>query len=287
MGWFTRLRGTLTSARASETFDEEARFHLDQRIQENLAAGMSPEQAQHEANQRFGSVIQSRERTRDEDTVPWLRDLGVRPPSCTATNAASSCIRARDGTHPQHRYRSQHCPLHRRRRADPEVASCRNAPPARALQLARGSPVHAERHGWREDDGRSHGPVDEHVLLVSHVHPVAEANTALAELFAFYAVAQLNVIVEGPPEVASGQYVSGAYFRGLGVRPRLGRLIGDADDRTGAPLVATITHSYWQRRFNGDMRNRWPIGAHQPHRLHDRRRHTGRLRRYAGCREDT
>ncbi len=68
------------------------------------------------------------------------------------------------------------------------------------------------------------------------------ANRTLTELFAFYPVQQLNVVVDGSAEIASGQYVSGNYFRGLGVNATLGRTIVPSDDRAGAPPVATITY---------------------------------------------
>jgi putative ABC transport system permease protein len=49
-----------------------------------------------------------------------------------------------------------------------------------------------------------------------------------------------------------GTVVSGNYFEMLGVRARTGRLLQDADDRTGSPAVAVISESLWQRRFGGD-----------------------------------
>jgi len=45
-----------------------------------------------------------------------------------------------------------------------------------------------------------------------------------------------------------GQYVTGNYFEALGVRPLLGRMIGPADDQTGAPPVVVISHRLWRRR---------------------------------------
>lgn len=80
------------------------------------------------------------------------------------------------------------------------------------------------------------------------------ANRTLRELFAFYPIQQLNVVVDGSAEIASGQYVSGNYFQGLGVRALLGRTIATGDDRPGAQPVATITHRYWNRRFGRDPR---------------------------------
>jgi len=45
--------------RREELFNEmadEMRFHLDQRIADNIRSGMSAEQAQREAQQRFGAI---------------------------------------------------------------------------------------------------------------------------------------------------------------------------------------------------------------------------------------
>ncbi len=45
------------------------------------------------------------------------------------------------------------------------------------------------------------------------------------------------------------QEVTGNYFDVLGLRPALGRLLGPADDRPGAPPVAVISHALWQGRL--------------------------------------
>ena len=74
----------------------------------------------------------------------------------------------------------------------------------------------------------------------------------LAELFAFAPFSQVNVLVDGQPELeASAQLVSGNYYRGLGVAPAIGRTLTSDDDRAGAPPVAVISFRYWQRRFAG------------------------------------
>ena len=60
---------------------------------------------------------------------------------------------------------------------------------------------------------------------------------------------QLNVKVRGEADLASGEYVTGDYFRGLGVPPAGGRLITNGDDRAGAPPVALMSFAYSQKRF--------------------------------------
>jgi predicted permease len=52
-------------------------------------------------------------------------------------------------------------------------------------------------------------------------------------------------------EMTPAALVSGDYFSTLGVGVVRGRLLTPADDAPGAPPVAVITHSFWQRRFGG------------------------------------
>ena len=50
---------------------------------------------------------------------------------------------------------------------------------------------------------------------------------------------------------AEGMFVSGSYFRVLGLQPALGRLIGPADDTApGESPVVVLSHAYWRTRFD-------------------------------------
>ena len=51
---------------------------------------------------------------------------------------------------------------------------------------------------------------------------------------------------------ASPQYVSGDYFRALGVGAALGRVLIPSDDQPGAPAVVVLTYGYWKRQFGAD-----------------------------------
>lgn len=53
-------------------------------------------------------------------------------------------------------------------------------------------------------------------------------------------------------DTANGQYVSGNFFRTLGVQPWTGRLMTDSDDREGAPLVAVMSYRVWQSKYGSD-----------------------------------
>jgi macrolide transport system ATP-binding/permease protein len=50
---------------------------------------------------------------------------------------------------------------------------------------------------------------------------------------------------------ASGEFVSGNYFRTFGLQPQAGRLFSDPDDITGAPMVAVMSYAAWQRDYQG------------------------------------
>jgi predicted permease len=73
-----------------------------------------------------------------------------------------------------------------------------------------------------------------------------------SHVFASASFSRVSVIAEGVPEpVISAQYVSGAYYAGVGVTPAIGRLIAPADDAASAPPVAVLSYRYWQRRYDG------------------------------------
>ena len=52
-----------------------------------------------------------------------------------------------------------------------------------------------------------------------------------------------------PPDTANGQYVSGNFFRTLGVSAWRGRLLTDADDQQAAPPVAVMSFHTWEEKY--------------------------------------
>src|SRR5262245_20023456 len=83
----------------------------------------------------------------------------------------------------------------------------------------------------REQQGQSHG--------------------ALSDVFAFDRF-NVNLQADGLADVANGQVVTGNYHLGLGLRPLLGRLLTDEDDKASANPVAVLSYRYWQKKFGGD-----------------------------------
>jgi predicted permease len=63
--------------------------------------------------------------------------------------------------------------------------------------------------------------------------------------------AEINLTDQDQTEKVTAEMVSGNYFRMLGVRPLLGRLIDDSDDATEGSRVCVISYRLWQERFAG------------------------------------
>ena len=57
---------------------------------------------------------------------------------------------------------------------------------------------------------------------------------------------------QAPVDTRNGEYVSGNFFRTLGVQPWIGRLMTDDDDREGAAPVAVMSYHIWTDKYGSD-----------------------------------
>jgi len=53
-------------------------------------------------------------------------------------------------------------------------------------------------------------------------------------------------------DTRNGEYVSGNFFKTLGVQPWIGRLMTDEDDQEGAPPVAVMSYHVWSQKYGSD-----------------------------------
>ncbi len=77
-----------------------------------------------------------------------------------------------------------------------------------------------------------------------------QSSGVFSDLFAYDRAGKLTLQLQGQAEVASAEYVSGNYFRGLGLVPAAGRLMIDDDDRIGGPAVVVLSYAFAQKRFS-------------------------------------
>jgi macrolide transport system ATP-binding/permease protein len=76
--WFTarlRLKSLLLRNRVEREMDEELRFHLENKIEEGMANGLSPKEARHAAMRAMGGLEQKKEQMRDARRIHWLTDF--------------------------------------------------------------------------------------------------------------------------------------------------------------------------------------------------------------------
>jgi hypothetical protein len=65
-GWLMRLFGMFDPARREREFSEELECHLAFHLEDNLRAGMSPEEARRQALIKLGGVALTQERYREQ-----------------------------------------------------------------------------------------------------------------------------------------------------------------------------------------------------------------------------
>jgi len=75
-----------------------------------------------------------------------------------------------------------------------------------------------------------------------------------------WSAARFNLAASGEARYAEGLYVSGEFFRVLGVDPLLGRAFNGDDDREGCVNPGTvISYAFWQHEFRGCLRKACPV----------------------------
>jgi putative ABC transport system permease protein len=75
MGWLKRIGSIARLGKSERDLDEELQHHIELKTQENIEAGMTPDEARYAALRAFGGVEQKKEQCRDADRLRWLEDL--------------------------------------------------------------------------------------------------------------------------------------------------------------------------------------------------------------------
>jgi macrolide transport system ATP-binding/permease protein len=253
-----RLRYWMERAKRSEALREEMELHLAEKAAELQADGMTAERARAEARRRFGNVGQKQEESREVWMTRFFSELGqdVRYGFRTmAANKAFSALAVLSlalgiGANTTIYSFMESILLRSLPVADPEslvVLNWHSRPPRDGNKES----VHV-MHGiqgmaWPGDKGD----------MVLGIFPygafdtLREENRVFSTLFGYFNGQSRNLGVGGQAMSASTEYVTGEYFRGLGVSPAAGRLIDSEDDRPGAAPVAVISFANSQQRFGG------------------------------------
>src|SRR6202162_360839 len=76
--WFTarlRLRSILRRTRVEQELDEELQFHVEHKIDEGVAQGLSPKEARYRAMRAMDGLEQQKDEMRDMRRIHWLTDF--------------------------------------------------------------------------------------------------------------------------------------------------------------------------------------------------------------------
>jgi predicted permease len=219
--------------------DEELRFHLDMRVAEYTARGMSPAEARRLAERRFGDEQKARAEciTIDENAVramsrgASLVSLGqdiryaarlLRRQAATASLAVI-CLALGIG-------------------ATTAMFSVADALLIRPLPFVNGDRLYlvaTTRDRARDADVSSY---PDYLDWRARQHSFTE--------LAAFGQTSFSVVLTRPVR-ASGAVVTANFFRTLGVVPERGRLFAAGEDQMDGPAIAIVSHGFAEREMGG------------------------------------
>jgi len=231
-----RLRSILRSRRVERELAEELQFHLDHKIEEGIAGGLSPEEARYAALRAMGGLEQRKEEMRDMRRIHWLTDFVDdvryalrtlrRSPGLTAFVVITLAL----GIGMSAATFSMVDALIFRPYPVPH--------PGNVVTLVSTSRDNSF------DDFSYREYLDIRRSTKSYDGVVANAGTQAVGFSAERG---------DTPRVRAGMLVSGNYFRALDVEPQLGRGFRDDEDAVAdRDAVVVLGTDFWKNEFGGD-----------------------------------
>ena len=75
VSWIDRARNVIGRGDVNREIDEELQFHIEEKTRDNIEAGMSADEARHDALRRFGSRAAIREETHDANVLTHVENV--------------------------------------------------------------------------------------------------------------------------------------------------------------------------------------------------------------------
>src|SRR5256886_1265757 len=232
MSWIKRL---FSRRRIYCELSEEIREHLEEKIEELVAGGMSRKEATYAARREFGNVTLVEEDSRTVWRWPSveivLMDIryGARMlrkfPGFTIVAVLTLALGIGANT---------------------AIFSCINAWIINPLPYPQ-----SDRLMVFATHDKKNGRTGEHVTSPADFFDFQKQNTSF-EQSAAWTGASLNLTGDGSPELVDGGRVTWNFFDTLGAKPILGRTFTPDDDRSGSPHVVILSEGLWQGRYDGD-----------------------------------
>jgi predicted permease len=236
MGWYGRLRNLARRDKIHRDIERELSFHVSERMDELMEAGMTPHEARQTAMRKFGNYGVQLERTRDMDIQVSFETFGkdlrypvrglLRNPGFTLVAVLTLALGIGANT---------------------AIFTVVNTFLIRPLP-------------YPEPD-RLVSLFERNVVGDEQQMSVAPGNfldwQKAATSFESMAATGIRVITLTSdnagtvPERVGVCACSATLFQTLGVKPRMGRIFTSEEDRFGAPRLVVISYALWQRRLGG------------------------------------
>jgi putative ABC transport system permease protein len=228
-----RLRTLLRRDKAESELADELHFHLDQLTDENIALGMSPDEARMAALRSIGGIAQYQEKCRD------MRQMNIIEEFWRDARQAARVLRRSPGF---------------------TVVAVLTL----ALGIGATSAIFGVVYGVLLKPLPFHEP--ERLVGLYHKAPginIPVVNQGPATYFtylenqrSFEGIAawdrqEISITGRGEPERVEALAVTSSAMPLLRIQPQLGRLFTRDDDRPGSPMRVILSHGYWQRKFGG------------------------------------
>ncbi|HEX5731670.1 MAG TPA: ABC transporter permease [Blastocatellia bacterium] len=220
--------------RFDRELEEEMRFHLDMKTEQNIKDGMGDAQARNAALREFGNPLLAKEESRSmrgwlsieqlaQDLRFGLRMLGKHP---VFTLVAVITLALGIG-------------------ANTAIFSVVNAVLLRPLPYES-----ADRLVWIWDSNPSIGLPRFHSSGPNFKDWRQQSGSF--DYIAAFTGWSFNLTGEGEPERIQGALASPDLFSMLAVKPVIGRTFSPEEEEAGSHRVALIGYSFWQKRFGAD-----------------------------------
>jgi len=229
------LRAGLHRSRMEQDMDNEIHFHIERYTEDLVRDGISPEEARRRALAEFGAVEGHKEECRQAIGLRLLDEVRadlrfacrmLRQSSAFTTVAIFSLALGIG--------------------ANTAIFSMLNATMLRTLPVE-----DPHRLVQLQSSGRAFRPGYFSNSIWEQVRDRQQAFSGMLS----WSTDRFDLSVGGESHFAEGLWVSGNFFRVLGVPAMRGRLITTDDDVHGgghAGPVAVISYSFWKRHFGGD-----------------------------------
>jgi predicted permease len=228
-----RFRALFDRRELDQELDDEIRYHLEAKTEENIAKGMMPEEARRAARIELGGAEQVKEQVRAARTGAWLETVvqdvrfGFRmlrkSPGFTAVVVLTLGLGLGANT---------------------AIFTLTNGLMLRTLPVRAPGRLVELLHRGPDEPAFNGFSLDSYRLMRDHNHVLSSLIVDSGDFF----VARGQGL---EPQKVLGGYVDGTFFETLGVRPALGRLVSQQDDTMGRrSAIAVVSWSFWKSRFD-------------------------------------